>query len=160
MEKLLMGLLILLSLVRHAPADVTTPRHSEAAAGQRREWSGAKPSSRRATDLDVFVRALRARGLKVVAAGEVSQPFFSPRGRALTVGGENVQVFRYSSGRAAEAEAKKVNAEGTSVGTSTAMWVGPPHFYKKGRLIILYAGDNESVMKALTAVLGPQFAGK
>jgi hypothetical protein len=106
------------------------------------------------------VRALRASGLTVEAAGTVSQPFFSPEGRAFTVAGENVQVFRYPSVRAAEAEAKKVNAVGASVGTNSAMWVGPPHFYRKGRLIVLYVGENGGVLKALTAVLGPQFAGK
>lgn len=111
-------------------------------------------------DLNAFVRALRAEGLTVEAAGEVSQPFFSPEGRAFTVAGENVQVFRYPSVRAAEAEAKKVNAEGTSIGTSAAMWVGPPHFYRGGRLIVLYVGDNKTVTKALGAVLGAQFAGK
>ena len=74
--------------------------------------------------------------------------------------GENVQVFRYPSERAAEAEAKKVNAEGTAVGTSSAMWIGPPHFYKKGRLIVLYVGDNKTVTEALGAVLGAQFAGQ
>jgi hypothetical protein len=113
-----------------------------------------------AADLDALVRALRAKGLRVDAAGEVSQPFFTPEGRAFTVAGENVQVFRYASAQAAEAEARQVNAEGTAVGTSTAMWVGPPHFYRQGKLIVLYVGDNEALLKALSSVLGPQFAGK
>lgn len=103
---------------------------------------------------------MRATGLTVEDAGAVSQPFFSPEGHAYTVGGENVQVFRYKSVRAAEAEAKKVNAEGTTVGTSAMMWVGPPHFYRKGRLLVLYVGDNDAMLKALSSALGPQFAGK
>jgi hypothetical protein len=155
------SLLILAGLVAPAAA---APREPGPSVGQHHSHK-SRPAhrtarSRRPADIDAFVRALRAHGLTVVAEGEVSQPFFSPRGRALAVGGENVQVFGYSSGRAAESEAKKVNPEGTGVGTSTAMWAGPPHFYKKGRLLVLYVGENEGVMKALTAVLGPQFAGK
>lgn len=114
----------------------------------------------RTAGLDAFVRTLRARGLTVESAGEVSQPFFKPEGRGFTVGGENVQVFSYPSASAAEAEAKQVNAEGTSVGTSAMMWVGPPHFFRKGRLVVIYVGENAGVLKALTSVLGPQFAGK
>lgn len=116
--------------------------------------------NRQSTDIDAFVRALRARGLTVGSAGEVSQPFFTPEGRAFTVAGENVQVFRYPSARAAEAEAKKVNAEGTAVGTSSAMWVGPPHFHRKDRLIVLHVGSDAAVREALVSLLGPQFAGK
>jgi hypothetical protein len=43
----------------------------------------------------------------------------------------------------AEAEAKKVNADGAAVGTSSALWVGPPHFYRKGKLVVLYVRDKE-----------------
>lgn len=157
-------LMILVGLVPSVLA-VTRPRDPKPSLVQRHAHTSKAPQrpqarSSRSADLDTFVRALRARGLKVESAGEVSQPFFTPAGRAFTVAGENVQVFRYPSVRAAEAEAKQVNAEGTSVGTSSAMWVGPPHFYRKGRLIVLYLGENADVLKALTSVLGPQFAGK
>jgi hypothetical protein len=153
------GLLILMGLLPRASA-AATPHYPGPSAVRRQADKSKRARRRRVTDLDAFARALRARGLKVEAAGAVSQPFFSPEGRAFTVAGENVQVFRYPSVLAAEAEAKKVNAGGTAVGTSSAMWVGPPHFYRKGRLVVLYVGDNGGVLKALTAVLGPQFAGK
>jgi len=39
-------------------------------------------------------------------------------------------------------------------------WVAPPHFYKAGRIIVLYVGENAAVTEALDTVLGPQFAGK
>lgn len=38
-------------------------------------------------------------------------------------------------------------------------WIAPPHFYKKGQLIVLYAGVNISVIHILEASLGSQFAG-
>lgn len=135
----------------HDPA-----RQKAGAAGRGRATGRAGQVS----DVSGLARALRGRGLKVESAGKVSQPFFSPEGSALTVNGENVQVFRYPSARAAEAEAKKVNADGTGAGTSMAMWVGPPHFFRKGRLIVLFVGADEGVLRALTTVLGRQFAGK
>ena len=40
-----------------------------------------------------------------------------------------------------------------------ASWIGPPHFYLAERLIVLYIGEDQSVIELLETVLGPQFAG-
>lgn len=106
------------------------------------------------------MKALRGRGLKVERAGSVTQPFFSVGGSALTVGGDNVQVFRYAAEKAAAREAGRISPDGSGAATSTAMWVGPPHFHRKGRLIVLHVGDDAAVREALASLLGPQFAGQ
>ena len=89
----------------------------------------------------------------------MSQPFFSVKGRVLLVNDEAVQVFEYGSAAAAEAEARRVNSSGTVIGTSSMSWMAPPHFYRKGNLIVLYVGANATVQRTLEAVLGAQFAG-
>lgn len=73
---------------------------------------------------------------------------------------EDVQVFQYSNIAAAAAQAALVSPDGSTVGTSKFHWIGPPHFYRQGKLLVLYVGDNGKVLKALEAVLGRQFAGK
>jgi hypothetical protein len=78
----------------------------------------------------------------------------------IKVRGEDVQVFEYSDATAAEAQAALVSPSGSAVGTTKIHWVGPPHFFKKGRLIVLYVGDDDKVLNALEAVLGRQFAGR
>ena len=107
-----------------------------------------------------LVDTLRARGATVVPVGDVSQPFFSVAGFAITVNGENVQVFEYPTEGAAAADAARVAPDGGSVGTTMITWVAPPHFYRQGRLIALYVGTNPDVTGLLTSVLGPQFAGR
>lgn len=114
----------------------------------------------RINDVRSLMRSLRAAGLAVKRGGQVSQPFFFVRGSILTVNGEQVQVFEYANIRIAEKDAKKVSATGSGVGTRMPMWIAPPHFYKSGRLIVLYLGENPSLIKALEGALGPQFAGK
>lgn len=131
--------------------------------GRGNDPAGRQRSSRpagHAKDFKGLMSRLRAGGARVVRAGGVSQPFFSVRGRALTVNGEQVQVFEYAKAAAAEREARLVDPSGSSVGTSMMSWVGPPHFYKSGRLIVLYVGGDQDVIKALESALGPQFAGK
>ena len=78
----------------------------------------------------------------------------------IKVGGEDVQVFQYSRAAVADAQAAVISPDGSGVGTSKINWIGPPHFYKKAKLIVLYTGNSDKVLKALVAVLGPQFAGK
>jgi hypothetical protein len=39
-------------------------------------------------------------------------------------------------------------------------WVAAPHFYKGGRLIVLYVGEDGGVIEVLDQVLGSQFAGR
>ncbi|HWW74513.1 MAG TPA: hypothetical protein VNZ44_03905 [Pyrinomonadaceae bacterium] len=81
-------------------------------------------------------------------------------GSALTADGDNIQVFRYATAGAAAREAARINPDGSGGATSTAMWIAPPHFYRKGRLIVLHVGSNAAVQNALVALLGPQFAGR
>lgn len=107
-----------------------------------------------------FIDTLRAAGVRVEPDGEVDQPFFAVKGMMIKVRGEDVQVFQYSNAAATDAQAALVSLNGSAVGTTKVHWVGPPHFYKKGKVLVLYVGDNDKVLKALEAVLGRQFAGK
>ena len=78
----------------------------------------------------------------------------------IKVHSEDVQVFQYANAAAAEAEAAPISRDGMTVGTRKIFWVGQPHFYKQGRLLVLYVGSNDKALKTLAAVLGPQFAGQ
>ena len=107
-----------------------------------------------------LVDALRAQGATVEPAGEVRHAFFSPTGQLITVNGADVQVFEYPDARAAEAAAAQIAPDGSAVGTSMITWVGPPHFYHKEKLLVLYVGEAAATRQALEAVLGAQFAGR
>ncbi len=112
------------------------------------------------TDYVSLFDNLRAAGATVEPAGDISQPFFSVKGNAITVNGENVQVFEYADAATADTEAALVSPDGSSVGTTMISWVAAPHFYKTGRLIVLYVGDDTAVINVLEDVLGAQFAGR
>lgn len=112
------------------------------------------------TDYVSLIDQLRAAGATVESAGAVSQPFFSVKGQVIKVNGEDVQVFEYADAATAEAEAATVSPDGGSTGTSMITWVAAPHFYKTGKLIVLYVGNNQTTLVALETALGPQFAGR
>jgi len=132
--------------------DQQAPRDKEGA--QRLQPAGF------ATNLKTLVKRLRAGGASVKLGEKISQPFFSVAGRMLIVDGEQVQVFEYGTAAKARAESRTISADGSAVGTTMVTWVGPPHFFMNGKMIVLYAGENPPVINALEKALGKQFAGK
>lgn len=66
----------------------------------------------------------------------------------------------HSSADAANAEAARISPDGGTIGNTIVDWVAPPHFYKAGKIIVLYVGSADMVIQPLIAVLGSQFAGR
>jgi len=107
-----------------------------------------------------FLAALQAANATAEIGDSVTQDFFSPEGTLITVNGQDVQVFEYESAEAMESEASQVAPDGGSVGTSMMMWMDAPHFYKTGRILVLYIGSDEQTLTLLQSVMGTQFAGR
>ncbi len=62
-----------------------------------------------------LVDNLRAAGATVDPAGTASARYFSPQNQLLTVNGERVSTFEFSSAEEADAAAEGVSASGTSI---------------------------------------------
>jgi len=110
---------------------------------------------------DALIVALRQQGATVIR-GDVlprgSTPYFSTNAQVVFVNAASVNVFEYSTVAEAEGDAAKVSPDGSFIGATAVTWIGPPHFYRNGRLIVLYAGSAEVVLLPLEAVLGRPFA--
>lgn len=119
----------------------------------------SSPQPAPATDLVTFIDSLRASGASVELGDAVDQPFFSVTGKTIILNGEDVQVFQYLDVATAKAQAALVALDGNTIGTSKPIWMEPPHFFRQGKLLVLYIGSNDQVLKMLTTVLGRQFAG-
>ena len=139
-------------------SDLLPPTHAKALTHQSKGRSvrhQPKP-----TDLARLIQELRGSGAAVNLSKErISQPFFSARGRVIHVNSQAVWVFSYVNATAAEKDAGKISSDGMTIGHSKPSWLGTPHFYRQPRLIVLYLGDDSSVIAILTRVLGQQFAG-
>ena len=111
-------------------------------------------------ELDGLVEALQAEGADVEPGDSIEQPFLSVQGQIIKVNGADVQVFEYASAEDLGLEASQVSEDGSSIGTSMVGWVADPHFYRSGRLLILYVGEDRTVIDLLESVVGPQFSGR
>lgn len=110
-----------------------------------------------------LIAALQAAGADVVRAGVLpidSNPFFSVATTNLKVDGLTVHVWEYATAAEADAEAALVGPDGYEIiGRAMVDWVGPPHWYRGSRILVLYVGRDEAVLSMLASVLGPQIAG-
>ena len=107
-----------------------------------------------------LVARLRTAGATVIPGDPIEQPFLSVPGRFLKVNGTDVQVFEYATTDVVEGDASRVAPDGCAVGNTVHInWIAPPHFYKQGRLIVIYIGSDTDILSLLSSALGPQFAG-
>jgi hypothetical protein len=119
-----------------------------------------EPGAAEATD--DLVAALQAAGADVARAGVIPQStnnFFSVDTTRLTVNGQNVYVWEYGRSSEADAQAATVSPDGYEIGRAIVDWIGPPHFYRGTRIIVLYVGSDPGTLSLLEAALGPAFAG-
>jgi hypothetical protein len=118
-----------------------------------------------------FVDSLRAKGYGVDPVADVQRPFLRPRGTVLRISGAGLgapvelESYNYDDrdlgmdGRAAAGQdAAGVGPDGQPRSGPVA-WPASPHFFRKERVLVLYPGNDPSVVAVLTDLLGPQFAG-
>ncbi|MBO1265472.1 hypothetical protein J3A84_10555 [Proteiniclasticum sp. SCR006] len=76
---------------------------------------------------------------------------------------EHITVYLYDSGSSMEKDASNIDEGGTGYHNGNdsveISWVSYPHFYKTDNIIILYVGEDETMIHALEDILGDQFAG-
>lgn len=126
--------------------------------------SGAKNRTERqhsGNDVKLVEGELRKRGLTILRVETVDQPFFTPQGKAVIVDHEQmIQVFEFTNVEEAENVRSTISPDGMTIATSKPFWAEPPHFFHRERLLVLYVGQDNTILSALEAVFGPQFAGK
>jgi hypothetical protein len=105
-----------------------------------------------------LVGALEALGSTVEEAGEVDQPFFDVDAGIVQVDGQNVEVFEFPDEAARETAAGTIEPNASMIGSMIPEWVDVPHFWSAGRLIVLYVGQDQTVIDRLTSVLGQPIA--
>jgi hypothetical protein len=74
-------------------------------------------------------------------------------------GPADLELFEYASAVDAQADAHQIRADGSGTATTIVDWVAPPHFFLKGRVLVIYVGNDSAVVNLLRRLLGPQFAG-
>ncbi len=134
--------------------------------------AGCTKQSSPLMDYASLVDGLREAGATVEPIGNTpfpgdapQQPIFSGTGKRIEVNSENVSLLEYDDETMVEAEAKFISPDGSTYTSenwtmiANISWVAPPHFYKAGKIIVLYIGTNQAIIDLLENLIGPPFAG-
>ncbi len=117
------------------------------------------PAATAASGVEGLVADLKARGVDA----KMGSPFLAEpmggQGMSVCVGAETLQVYAFFDHEAALAASVKINRNDPSnVGNAIVEWNGPPRFWLRDRVIVLYLGDNAATDAALRGLLGQPFA--
>jgi hypothetical protein len=115
------------------------------------------------TIADLNDRLTRA-GHEVATDGTVSGYPFGVDAHLLCVDGTQMRVYQYADAAARASISAGIRADGASIevplkgSTNRAivewLWVGPPHFFANGRIIVLVMQDDDKLLRDLTHILG------
>jgi len=115
-----------------------------------------------ADDLTGLLRSLQQAGFDAPeqeATNVLESRFFDVPGVALIVPGRKLLVYEFADESQTEAQAGLVSLDGTGIGNKYVGWGDTPHFFSRGRLIVIYQGGDQRMLDTLEEALGPQFAG-
>jgi len=127
-----------------------------------RDVPGVQPSKR----VGALIASLARQGVTAVPKEQMPRDShcLSVGAVLLAADQENLYVFEYESAAAADTDVAAISPDGSTIsGTGRAcsiLWIGPPHFYSSDRLIVLYVGTNQHLIRTLDGLLGPPFASR
>ncbi len=146
---------VFLVVPRDGPKGVTTT-HDTAAPTTRSSVVTAADFS----TVDVQ-RGLAALGhdVRVVAAQPGSSSLLGASPARLCVDGARaVQVYEYTSDAARLDWSHSISRDGGSIAggnkVTQVLWIAPPHFFARGKIIALYVGSNDRLIADLATLLG------
>jgi hypothetical protein len=116
-------------------------------------------STRSSFSADDLGRALGDAGYDVRPDGTSSGSPLASTAQETCVSGTQVRVYEYADEAARRAVSDGISADGSGIrrGSSHTIveWVGPPHFFARGRVIALVLQDDGRLLRALEQIMGP-----
>lgn len=135
------------------------------ACGEDEPESRSRPAQVAGASMDYtqLLRRLEQEGLRVKPLGRARVDFLQESAYLARVENEELRVFEFASDADAAQAAGHVSPDGyeysTPTGGASVSWVAPPHFFRSGRTIVLYLGQQKSILQPLSELLGHEFAG-
>jgi hypothetical protein len=105
-----------------------------------------------------LVADLADAGLALEAVGEVADSPFGGRQRQMKLAGQQLDIVEYASDEAAEADARQLTAEARQINGKPLQFAHLSRVFRRGTLIVLFAGDNAEHLARLERLLGRPFA--
>lgn len=122
-----------------------------------------KESSKSTFGIDQFTKQMKAKHYSFKVENVPKDNFLPATRKMMVMDKERIFILLYANDKEAKADSKRVDPIGcsyTNGSNSVAVtWSLDPHFYRKGAIIVHYAGSNKKIISDLNDIMGKQFAG-
>ncbi len=105
--------------------------------------------------LSDVIDALSGVGATVEQRGQIPATPFSVPGQLFDVDAFEIAVREYADAAARAEEEETIAMDGWSVNNTPVEWIASPHYWSRGRVIVLYLGDDPTAIDLLNSTLGP-----
>lgn len=115
-------------------------------------------------DKNAIIKDLKEKGFnpKVTdTKANNNQKIFSVDKQIVKIKDGELSLYEYpgdSKGKL-EGDIKSIQDNGKMINGTTMTWNTAPHFYKKGRVLVVYDGNSQEIINALNEILGNPFIG-
>jgi hypothetical protein len=102
-----------------------------------------------------LLHALATAGFRVRIGTTAPGTPFSVDAQVVCVSDSPLRVYQYKDIASRRHDSDSISPDGSHVGHFIPEWIGPPHFFARGRLIVLTLRDNSRLLRSLAHILGP-----
>lgn len=119
-------------------------------------------ASRKTFGIEEFENAMKDKGYDYEIT-DAEQDFLQAPRKRMIIDKTEIDIYLFGSNKKLEKEAGYISSDGCGYTNGSnslkVSWVSLPHFYKKGRLIVQYVGEDKKIISDLKDIFGEQFAG-
>ena len=110
---------------------------------------------------DDLRKDVEAKGYIAKQVEETEKPYFSAENTNYIINNEKFSVYQYNKEDKIKLEddIKSITDNGMKINGVSMNWSKAPHIYKKGRIVVIYNGDNEIVLTEAKEILGQPILG-
>lgn len=107
-----------------------------------------------------FVKSLNEKGIEVTDFDDDTE-YFTGEEYGYKVGDGIIYVYEYETDDIEEikTDINSIKDNGNQIKDEVVQWTKAPHIYKKGRILVVYDGNDESLLNNLKEMLGDSIVG-
>lgn len=120
-----------------------------------------KTSEKYSFGIEELQEKMLAKNYSFQVKAAAKEDFFDAPRKVMLINNDIISIYTFNSNETMEKHSKYIKAGGSTFKNGSKVtkvdWAHPAHVFKKGSIIVLYAGNNEKIIEDLRDILGKEF---
>ncbi|MDT8717788.1 hypothetical protein IAI10_14055 [Clostridium sp. 19966] len=122
-----------------------------------------KTAARGTFGINELQEKMKAKNYSFEIKDTAREEFIDAPRKVMIINKDILSIYLFESNKEMEKHSKYIDNTGSTFTNDNKItkvdYAYPPHLYKKGNIIVLYAGNNTKIINDLKDIFGGQFAG-